>query len=158
MGYVEQERSRGFLHVHGVGTGHAIAHIIFRAEDMRDAGEDLRLMLADPEQFGEGEVGQRGVGGELDEPLAANRLVEPFAFGVGTLVAPDQRRAQDFSCGIEHDGSVHLAGESDGFDYVRRWPAIDVADGLLRGAPPVFGVLLGPSGLWATEGSVFAGG
>ena len=56
--------------------------------------------------------------------------------------------AEDFAIFVEHDGAVHLAGEADGVDgrgFTRA--ASDLADGLLRGAPPVFGVLLGPAGV-----------
>ena len=46
--------------------------------------------------------------------------VEPVALGLGALVAPDERGAEDLAVGVEHDAAVHLAGEADGFDVGRR--------------------------------------
>ncbi len=62
VGDVEQEGAGGLLHVDGVLAGHAEADVVLGAEDVGDVGEDLGLVLADPEQLGEGEVGQGGVG------------------------------------------------------------------------------------------------
>ena len=72
VGDVEEEGAGGLLHVHGVLAGEAVADVVLGAEDVGDAGEDFGLVLADPEELGEGEVGQRGVGGELDESFAAD--------------------------------------------------------------------------------------
>ena len=112
---IEEEGSRGLLHIHGVGTGHAEADVVLGAEDVGDLGEDLGLVVADPEELGEGEVGERGVGGELDESLVADLFGEPVALGLGALVAPDEGGAEDCTGGVEHDAAVHLAGEADSF-------------------------------------------
>ena len=113
---VEQERAGGLLHVDGVDAGQAEADVVLGAEDVGDLGEDFGLVLADPEELGEGEVGQRGVGDELDDLFVADRVVEPVGLGLGALVAPDERGAKDAAFGVEHDAAVHLAGEADGFD------------------------------------------
>ena len=116
VGDVEQQGAGGLLHVHGVDAGHAEADVVLGAEDVGDFGEDLGLVLADPEELGEGEVGQRGVGDELDDSFAADGVVEPVGLGLGALVAPDEGGAEDAAVGVEHDAAVHLAGEADGFD------------------------------------------
>ena len=46
---------------------------------------------------------------------------EPVALGLGALIAPDERGAEDFAVGVEHDAAMHLAGEADGFD-LGGWP------------------------------------
>ncbi len=127
----------------------------------RDLAEDFGLVLAHPEELGEGEVGERGVGDELDELFVADGVVEPVGFGLGALVAPDERGAEDAAVGVEHDAAVHLAGEADGFDL----DAVagggcgfeGAEDGFLRGAPPVFGVLLGPADVRGGDGGVVGG-
>ena len=72
VGDVEQEGSAGLLHVDGELAGEAVADVVLGAEDVRDAGEDFRLVGAHPEELGEGEVGQGGIAGELDEAGAAD--------------------------------------------------------------------------------------
>ncbi len=79
-------------------------------------------MLTHPEELGEGEVGERGVAGQLDEALEADRLGEPVALRLGALIAPDQRGAEDLPLGIEHDTAVHLAGEAYGLDLGAGYP------------------------------------
>jgi len=98
------------LHVHGELTGEAVADIVLGTEDVGDADEDFGLVLADPKELGEGEVGQGGVAGELDEAVEADLFGEPVALGLGALIAPDEGGAEDFACGVEHDAAVHLAG------------------------------------------------
>ena len=105
-----------------------------------------RLMGAHPEQLGEGEVGQRGVAGQLDQPLAADLCLQPVALGLGALIAPDQRGTQDFALCVEHDAAVHLAGEADGLrssrhpvrrrQSRRRWPRARRATSPRAAAPP----------------------
>ncbi len=109
------------MHVDGVGAGEPVAHVVLGAHDVRDFGEHFRLVVADPQQFGQGEVGERGIGGELDELLAADvaaaeLIREPLALRLGADVAPDEGGAQDLAVFVEHDGAVHLAGEADGVD------------------------------------------
>ena len=67
VGDVEQQGAGGLLHVDGELAGEAEADVVLGAEDVGDAGEDFRLVVAHPEELGEGEVGQGGIAGELDE-------------------------------------------------------------------------------------------
>ncbi len=161
MDNVEEQGSGGLLHVHGVGAGHAVADVVLGTENVGDFGKDFVLVIADPEEFGEGEVGQGGVGGELDETLIADLFGEPVALGLGTLIAPDEGGAEDGAGGVEHDTAMHLAGEADGFDgrgVARGSGGFECAlNGELRGAPPVFGVLLGPADVLGVNGGVVGG-
>ena len=158
--HIEQQRTGGLLHVDGELAGEAVAHVILGAHDVPDPGEDLRLMRFDPQQLGQGEVGQSGIAGELDQPLIADFLVQPVAFRLGAGVAPNERWAQDRAVFVQHDSAVHLAGEANGRDRLPRFGRHTQrgTDGILRGAPPVFGILLGPPGVRSTERRVFAGG
>jgi hypothetical protein len=159
MGDVEEEGSAGLLHVHGELVGEAVADVVLGAEDVGDAREDLGLVVADPEELGEGEVGERGVTGELDEALEADLFGEPVTLGLRALVGPDEGRAEDFAGRVEHDAAVHLAGEADGFDLGAgdSGGGYDSGDGLASGAPPVVGVLLGPADVGGVDGGVVAG-
>jgi hypothetical protein len=64
--HVQQQRPGGLLHVDGELAGEPVAHIILGAHNVANLGEDLRLMLLDPKQLGQREVGQRRVAGQLD--------------------------------------------------------------------------------------------
>jgi hypothetical protein len=61
MGDVEEQGAGGLLHVDGVFAGELEADVVFRAKDVGDSGEDFGLVLLDPEELGEGEVGQGGI-------------------------------------------------------------------------------------------------
>ena len=156
VGYVEEEGAGGLLHVHGELAGEAVADVVFGAEDVGDAGEDFRLVVADPEELGEGEVGQGGVGGELDEAGEADFCGEPVALGLGALIGPDEGGAEDLAVGVEHDAAVHLAGEADGFNG-SGVAGDGLGYGLAGGSPPVFGVLLGPADVSGVDGGVVDG-
>ena len=159
MSDVEQERPACLLHVDGVLAGHAEADVVLGAEDVANLREDLGLMLANPEQLGEGEVGERGVGDELDQALEPDGGIKPVALRLCPLIAPDKSRPQHYAMLVEHHAAVHLAGKADGLDSAGRLVAgpDGAADGLLRGAPPVVGVLLGPADLGRADGLVLAG-
>ena len=62
VGHVEQQRARGVADLGGVRPGQAVADVVLGQEDLADPVPVLRLVLADPEQLGGGEAGQRGVG------------------------------------------------------------------------------------------------
>ncbi len=62
-------------------------------------------------------LGSAGLQVERDEARAQLDLgFEPVALGLGALVGPDERGAEDLAGGVEHDAAVHLAGEADGGD------------------------------------------
>jgi hypothetical protein len=76
----------------------------------------LRLVLADPQKFGESEICQRGIAGQLDQAIEADGPLEFFGLSFGALIAPNQRGTNDFVVFVKEDGPVHLAGESNGGD------------------------------------------
>ena len=113
---------------------------------------------ADPEQLGQGKVGQRGVAGEFDQALAADLCLQPVALGLGALVAPDERGAQHLAFGVEHDAAMHLAGQADGIESPRRRVrrGHGAGDRLARSSPPVLRLLLGPADMFRPDGRVLA--
>ena len=159
MSYVEEQRAAGLLHVHGELAGEHVADVVLWAENVCDAAEELGLVGADPEKLRKGEVRQRGIAGELDQASAADLGFQPVTLWLGTLVAPDERGAEDFPGGVEHDAAVHLAGEANGLDLTRGNVGLSEgsADGFASGAPPVCGVLLGPPYVLGVDGGVLAG-
>ena len=103
-GDVEQERAAGVANFGGVFAGHAVADVILGEEDVSGLFVDFGFVLADPEDFGGGEAGERGVGDELDQRLA------PAGFGFdfktligGALVVPEERGAKGFFVVAEED-------------------------------------------------------
>ena len=71
VGHVEKKSSRGVGHVDGSFSGEAEADVILGQHDVRDAGPVLRLVLAHPEKFGEREIREWRIAGELDQGVAA---------------------------------------------------------------------------------------
>ena len=131
---------------------------------MSDLAEDLRLVLPDPKQLGQGEVGQRRIGGEVDEPRLSNGLGKPIALRLGALVTPDERRAEHRAARIEHDATVHLPGKADRFHLqhgagceARGGGFQGAQNGLLGGPPPVLRILLGPADVFGMDRSVIRG-
>ena len=85
---------------------------------------------------------------ELEQALQAARLRGDFvAMGRRALVAPEDRGTQHVVVFVERDQAVHLAAQPDA---LHRAPVRQAREhfrhGLVRRAPPVLGVLLGPAG------------
>src|SRR5207302_5046862 len=112
MRYIEQQSARSIGHVRGAFTGEAKAHIVLGKQKVPHALPVLRFVFADPKNFREREVGERGVAGELNQTLQAKSLGKVVALLFGAHVAPDQRGTNDVSLLIEKDGAMHLAGET----------------------------------------------
>jgi hypothetical protein len=111
-----------------------------------DPGVVLRLVLAQPQQLGRREAGQRAVAGQLDEPVEADAFLDLGAFLAGALVVPEDRRPDGAVGGVERDQPVHLPREPDPGDAVGQ-----PFERLLGGLPPVIGVLLRPPGTRCRE-------
>ena len=70
--HVEQQRARGVGDVDRPLAGELEPHVVLGQHHVRDPGVVVRLVLAQPQQLGRGEAGQRAVAGELDEPVEAD--------------------------------------------------------------------------------------
>jgi hypothetical protein len=119
----------------------------------------LRLLLSHPKKFGESEIGESRIAGELNEPLRANSFGKLLALFLGAHVAPDQRWAHYVTSTVQHHGSVHLARESNAGDLITAEPCLreGLANGDSGGSPPIFGSLLCPTNLAGSEGFVLLG-
>ena len=131
--------------------GQAVADVVLGQEDLADPVPVPGLVLADPEDLGGGEAGQRGVGDQPDQRLAAaGLLLDLAALGGRALVVPEQGGADDLA--VRRRGRPSRASGRSG-----RCPATSAGlnlpaartsrDRLARRLPPELGVLLGPAGL-----------
>ena len=116
-------------------------------------------MLANPQELGEREVGERGIASKANETIGSELAGELLHLVVAALVAPDDGGAHDFFFRIEDDCAVHLAGEA----YASDVRGIDLGllrhlpNGKLAGAPPIMGILLGPARAGRGEVGVICG-
>ena len=150
IGDIEQQRAGCIGHFRRVHAGHAIADVILRQQHLGGLGEVLRLVVAEPENFGRSEAGECGVGDELDEFFASADGAEDFvALGRGALVVPQNSRADDIALGIQKHAPVHLPREPDARDVRRLDPSFfqHRSRGRDSGRPPVARPLLAPAGL-----------
>ena len=113
----------------------------------------MRLVLANPEELGQGEIGERGITGPVDDLAFADLRGEFGGFVGRALVAPDEGGRKNVACGVEKHGAMHLPGEADGGDFRWRGGRLfqQLANGLAGGAPPVVGILFGPAGFWRSK-------
>ena len=106
----------------------------------------MRFVVADPEQFGQGEAGQHRVGDEAQDVLGAEFGVDGVHLRLAALIAPDQRGTNHRAGAIHDDQAMHLAGKSDALHLRAGHAGLGehAADGKHGGVPPVLGALLGP--------------
>ena len=114
---------------------------------MAALGVDFRLMIAHPENFRGGEARQRGIGGDLDQPLRAHALGDLVALRLCALIAPNDGGAQHLALLVQHDQTVHLARNAQRNDLRRVHGAFAQhrADGGDRRVPPIGRILLRPA-------------
>src|SRR5439155_3547823 len=90
-GDVEEQRSRRLRGVDHALAGESQPDVVLGQQDVRGALPDLRLVATHPEQLRRGEAGQRAVARQLEQPLAANRLLDLLALRARALVVPEDR-------------------------------------------------------------------
>ena len=93
-------------------TGQDVTDIIFREEDVLTLCIIFRLMVADPEDLRSSKTGQGWVCSDFDQTLCSNLLGDLPAFFPGTLVAPDNGWTDHLACLVQHNKTVHLAGDT----------------------------------------------
>jgi hypothetical protein len=79
------------------------------------AREVVRLVVAHPQQLGQREAGEHGVGDVAEDVFAAQLGVDGVHLRLAALVAPDQRGADHGARAVQHHQAVHLAGKADAF-------------------------------------------
>ncbi len=156
VGDIEKKRARRVRHIDGTFSREPESHVVFGQHHVRDAGPVRGLGLAHPKEFGEREIGERRIAGQLDQRIAAKQFLQFVRLCFAALIAPDDRVAHDFVGGVEQDGTVHLSRESHACNFVRaeiRRPQ-RLADRGATGAPPVTRILFGPTRPRTGEGLV----
>jgi len=93
----------------------------------------------------------------LDESRSSDLLGQLTGLTVGAHIAPDERRTHHPTTFVEHDGAVHLSGETDtcnaGPFQVRALQYL--RNGNLASSPPIVRMLLGPANLRRRKRSMF---
>jgi len=157
---VEHQGTGGVGHIDGAVAGETEANVVFWKHDRADTMPVVRLVLANPKEFREGEIRKRRVAGELDDAGGSQLLIDFLTLWFGADVAPDERRANDGILVVEHDSAVHLAGESHARDVGATQSRLRerFSDGEAAGTPPVLRILFGPTDLWRRERRMFLSG
>ena len=128
------------------------ADVVFGEHDVGDAGVVCGFVIAHPEDFGSLEPGQSRITRDGEESFSADFLGDFGALCCGTLIVPQQGRADDGVGVVEEDRAVHLTGQADAADVCRVDATDDGADCLLGATPPIRGVLFAPERLWGRNG------
>ena len=152
--HVEKLHTGSVRNLGGILAGEHVTNVILREQDVAALRVDLRLVVAHPEDLRSRESRQRRVRGDFDQTLRTDLLRDFVALGGGALVTPDDGAAQDAAVFIEHDKAVHLAGNTESAHESRIHAGLiqHRADRVLRGVPPVGGILLGPAVLRLIHG------
>src|SRR5260370_7282792 len=161
MDDIEQQSAGSIRHVSGTFAGEAKTDVVLRKHHRANTFPVFRFVLADPEQFRKREIRQCGIAGELHQTLLTDFGGQIAALLFSANVAPDQSGANDATLLIEHNRAVHLTGEANASDFFgfEAGTRDDLANRDARGAPPVFGMLLGPADLRRSKGlMLFRGG
>ena len=126
-------------------------HIVLGQQHVRDASEQIRLVLRQPEQLRGREARHGRYAGDPAE--VGDPLHEHAAFGLRPPVIPKDGRAQRPIRRVEHDGTVHLAGEADRLRGGQRrgCAGAQSRQRLAGGCPPGVGLLLRPERLRAGD-------
>src|ERR1019366_399043 len=161
VGNIQQQSPGSIRHVGGAIPRELVANIIFGQHDRADPLPVLRFVFSHPQELGQRKVGQRRIAGQLDEPFRSYFFRQGAALAVGAHVAPDQCRAHHPPALIEHYGAVHLSGETQTSNGVPPQSSTlqSAWNGNRASGPPIIRLLLGPSNLRRSKGSVlFRGG
>jgi len=119
----------------------------------------LRFVFANPKKFGEREISKRCIAGEVNETVCPEKGPQFLHLGLCPLIAPDQRRSNNFVAIIEQYGAVHLARESNAGNFVGSSSAAgeSASHSQRRGSPPIARILFCPSQLRAGKRNVLLG-
>src|SRR5260370_9529101 len=112
MGHSGKQSAGRLGHIRSAFAGEAETDVVLWEHYRPHAFPVFRFVLANPKQFCEGEICQRGIAGELDEPLLTDFGGQIVALLFSAHVAPDQSGANDAPLLVQHNGAMHLPGEA----------------------------------------------
>ena len=148
---IEQQGARRVGGVSRLLAREPQAQIVLRQQDAVQPRIRLRLFVAQPQDLGRLEPGQRRIACDLDEPVRAYPLGDRLTLRRRPLVVPEERGPDDVIRLVEKDRAVHLARETEA-DDVASDVGCNLGDRAPGSLPPVFRPLLGPSRPWAGRG------
>src|SRR5947209_2395133 len=118
--HVKHQSAGSVGHVHRMFAGEPEADIVLGQKHPTESPPNLWFIVPHPQQFSQSEIRQRGVTGELDNPLLTYLLVQPIALRLRALIAPDKRRPEYLVIFVEQHGPMHLSGKTHGRDIGSR--------------------------------------
>ena len=146
MRHVQQQGAGSVGIVGGVHAGQPVDQVVFGQQDFGDAGKQVRLVLAHPQQLGRGKAGKSDVAGPGAELVIADGLVQVVHLGGGAAVVPQNGRVQHIAGGVQRHQAVHLAAHADARHLLCIKAGQQLRHASQAGLPPVGGVLLAPAG------------
>ena len=145
---VQQQGAGGVAHLGCESAGQPVTDVILGKKDLAHPIPVRRLNPADPEQLGGGEARERRVSHHLHQRLAASgSLFDLAALDCGSLIIPQERRA-DHSAGlVKENRAMHLPAQANALHIGRGEGCRGQhrLHGLDRRVPPELGVLLRPA-------------
>ena len=114
---------------------------------------EFRFVLAYPQEFRKREIGERRITGELNQAIGAKFLGEFARLFFSALIAPDERRTDNFAGSVQQNCAMHLSREADARNLfsANTGPLQSFLYGGSACAPPVARLLLCPPGLRRSE-------
>ena len=149
---VEQQHAARVRKVGTEAPRQPVGEVVFGEHDLGDAGKVLRLVVAQPQNFGRGEAGEGDVARVRRELFAADLLVEVGRFRRGAAVVPEDGGADDVVLAVQCDQPVHLPAEGDAAHGGLILPFEQGGDAAQRRGVPIGGVLLAPAALRVADG------
>ena len=116
MPHIQQQQTRGIGIIRAESTAHPECQVILGQHDAADPGKILRLMPADPEDFGGGKARERNIGRIFGELFSADHFVQIIRFFRRAVVVPQNGRTDHTVRFIQNDQAMHLPAKTDAGD------------------------------------------
>src|ERR1700730_1804288 len=159
MSDVEQQSTRGVSDVSCSFARQLKSHIVFGQHERANPVPVRGFVLPDPQAFGQREIGECGIAGELNETCGTDLRGQLLALLLGPDITPDQCRPYDAAVLVQQDGPVHLSGQTNARNLIAAQMACcqrRVHSHAAR-APPVAWILLRPADPRRCKGSMLLG-
>ncbi len=145
--------------VHGGPTCEPEADVAIDGQDRRDAAEVLRAMVTLPEQVDESGMVLEAVGGDVEDALRADVLLEPGHLGRGAAVHEVVGARQRGAGGVDEDDGGQRRRDGHAADLRGRHPRLRdrLAGQAAEDLPVARGVVLRPAGMVRVDGVLLEG-
>jgi hypothetical protein len=105
--HVQPQRAGGVGDVADALAGQAQAQVILGRQHAGNPAEQLRLMLAQPQQLGRGQPRHRQAAGDAGE--SRMRALQPLRLCQRARIVPQDRRAQHMVVPVQQHCAMHLS-------------------------------------------------